>query len=266
MFRDGLAALRRLARRRHTRALRGFSNPRSFERKLLSQNAEDGLIHEILFRIGSDRHFVEFGVGDGSECNSALLSLYYGWRGLIIEGDPANAESLRRRYRELPVDVRCEFVTRENIASILRSANISEEFDLLSIDIDGNDYWIWEALDAYRPRLVIIEYNASISPDRFWVMRYDAAHRWDKSLYYGASLRALAFLGKEKGYALISTDSAGVNAFFVRHDLLRKSGFPELTPENAYREPTGILRILPMRAGPGVDDPAQLGDSVICGR
>jgi hypothetical protein len=265
-IRNSLAALRRLARQRHTRTLQRFSDLQAFERKVLSQNAEDGLIHEILFRIGEDRYFVEFGVGDGIECNTALLSLHYGWRGLVIEADATNAERLRERYRGLSVEVRSEFVTRESIVTIFRTADVPSEFDLLSIDIDGNDYWVWEALDAYRPRLAIIEYNASISPDRFWVMRYNAKHVWEKTLYYGASIRALTFLAEKKGYALIGTDSQGVNAFFVRRDLLAKSGFPERAPKDVYRKPGGIWRLFPAQIGPSVTDAAQLSDAAVCGR
>jgi hypothetical protein len=264
--RGSLAAARRIARKRHTRALGRFDDLRAFERKVLSQNAEDGILHEILFRIGADRYFVEFGVGDGSECNTALLSLHYGWRGLVIEADTESANRLRERYRERPVTVRSEFVTRESIVQIFRAAGVPEEFDLLSIDIDGNDFWVWEALDAYRPRVVIIEYNASIPPDRFWVMRYDAAYIWKKTLYYGASLRALAYLGQKKGYALLGTDSAGVNAFFVRRDLLAAVGFPERAPEDVYRKPGGVWRLFPAQDGPSVTDPAQLGDPAVCGR
>ncbi len=266
VFRKSLATLRKLARRRHARALSRFSDPQAFEKKVLSQNAEDGIIHEILFRIGLDRYFVEFGVGDGSECNSALLAQKYGWRGLVIEGDPRLAAALRERYRSSPIEVRTAYVTRASIVEIFRSASVPEEFDLLSIDIDGNDFWVWEALDAYRPRLVVIEYNASIPPDRFWVMRYDAAYIWKKTLYYGASLRALVHLGEKKGYALIGTDSAGVNAFFVRRDLLSAAGFPERSPEDVYRKPGGIWRLFPAQDGPCVDDPAQLDDATVCGR
>ncbi|MBV8600082.1 MAG: hypothetical protein JO359_00820 [Candidatus Eremiobacteraeota bacterium] len=254
-----LGGARRLARMRHTRALRSFGELQSFERKVLSQNGEDGILRELLFRLGRDRFFVEFGVQDGSECNTALLSQWYGWNGVLIEGDPAYAARLRERYRDGGVTVLCEFVTRENIVQLFERAGVPQEFDLLSIDIDGNDYWVWEALGGYRPRVVVIEYNGSIPPDRFWIMRYDPAHRWNKTLYYGASLSALKFLGDRKGYALVGTDSAGVNAFFVRRDLLAAAGFPERTVAEAYSKPGGFSTLFPAHDGPAVTDPAQLG-------
>ena len=267
-MRSTLAALRRVARARHLRALARFSDLNAFERKIYSQNGEDGILHELLFRVGRDRYFVEFGVWDGSECNTALLAEWYGWHGLLIEGDPILAEGLRSRHRvrEDDVKVMCEFITRENIVDLFRRGGVPEEFDFLSIDIDGNDYWVWEALDAYRPRVVVIEYNGSLPAQSFWIMRYNPAHEWDKTLYYGASLAALEHLGLQKGYALLGTDSVGINAFFVRRDLLLASRFPERTAAQAYRRPGGVYSLFPSKDGPAVTDPAQLTDKEACGR
>jgi uncharacterized coiled-coil protein SlyX len=119
-----------------------------------------------------------------------------------------------------PVAVRAAFVTTENINELLAEANVPPEFDLLSIDIDGNDYWIWQALTDYSPRAVIIEYNASFRPPRAWTMPYNPQHSWDGSNYYGVSLSALEKLGRQKGYRLVGCSSLGVNAFFVRADLV----------------------------------------------
>src|SRR6185437_13950018 len=101
------------------------------------------------------------------------------------------------------------YVTVENIAELFRANGVPAEPDLLSIDVDGNDYWLWEALEAYRPRVVVMEYNAAhVPPDR-WVLPYDPDHRWAGDDVYGASLAALEELGKRKGYALLGTDLKG---------------------------------------------------------
>jgi hypothetical protein len=186
-----------------------------------SQNDEDGIIQEIFRRIGEEnRTFVEFGVGNGLQNNTRLL-LYRGWKGLWIEADPSSCKKIRRSFaRELStgqLQLISEFVTRENIQSLIQSANLGP-LDLLSIDIDGNDYWIWEAVEL-RPRVVTIEYNAKFHPPTHWVMEYNAAHQWNSSDYQGASLQSLADLSGRKGFRLVGCCLAGVNAFFVRQDL-----------------------------------------------
>lgn len=218
--------------------LRRFARINEFERRITSQNGEDGIIAEIFRRIGTtNRYFVEFGVGDGHECNTAQLALF-GWSGLMLEGDPADAASLARRYASLgALHVAQVFITAENIAGIFGSHGVPKEFDILSIDVDGNDYWIWRALSGYRPRVVVIEYNSAYPPPRRWVMRYDPEHRWDKTTYYGASISSFEALGKDLGYCLLGTDVTGVNAFFVRRDLLRASGFRALDAAAAYHAP-----------------------------
>jgi hypothetical protein len=136
-------------------------------------------------------------------------------------------------------------VRRDNIARIFRENDVPQDLDLLSIDIDGNDYWIWEALAAYRPKVVVIEYNATLGPQRSVTIPYDDDHVWTLDHYFGASLAALTKLGQRLGYALIGTESAGVNAFFVRRDLLEICGFPELAPREAHRRNTFVEMLLP---------------------
>ena len=123
--------------------------------------------------------------------------------------------------------------------SIFTDHGVPTEFDLLSIDIDGNDYWVWESLHVYKPRLVIIEYNSSYPPPQKMVIPYNPSFTWDGTDYFGASLTSLALLGTRLGYALLGTDSRGVNAFFIREDLLSISTLrlQELPPEQAYNPP-----------------------------
>ncbi len=182
------------------------------------------------------------------ECNTALLAKSYGWKGVMIEGDDASFETLRKNYSSLPnvrpVHAR---VTRENIAQLFAENGVPHDLDLLSIDVDGNDYYLWEALADYRPRVVVIEFNPAFAPPKHWVMHYDPEHVWRHDNYYGASLASLTTLGRRLGYALIGIDSNIINAFFVRRDLLDIVQFPERVPADVYQAPTYVL---PHRDGP----------------
>jgi len=198
--------------RRPIRDITVFQRHISFiERPEYSQNGEDGIIHAIFAKIGStNRFFVEFGVEDGVECNTRYLSKHHSWRGLLMDGSNEN-ESL---------NLHKEFITAENIESLFEKYDVPNKFDLLSIDIDGNDYWVWKAIIHWQPRVVVIEYNACIPALPSVTMPYKSDFMWDKTDYYGVSLGALEKLGKEKGYTLIGTDRNGVNAFFVLNEFM----------------------------------------------
>jgi hypothetical protein len=200
----------------------------------------------LFSQIGTtNRRFVEFGVEDGRECNTANLSLSWGWQGLLLEPDPAGAESARRFYlAELgnnasAVTVREAFVTPENINEILADEGFDHEFDLLSIDIDSHDYWVWKAIEKPTARVVVIEYNATLGPDRSATIPYDPSFRYDQyfhgGVYHGASLAALTKIANGKGYALIGCESQGANAFFVRRDCLAGTQLVECTAKQAWR-------------------------------
>jgi hypothetical protein len=198
-----------------------------FERKQYSQNGEDGIIDAIFEACGvTNRFFVECGCHDARECNTAYL-LAQGWSGLLMDAD-----GISRNPR---ATVQREFITAENINLLLDKYQVPEEFDLLSIDIDGNDYWVWQAVSR-RPRVVVIEYNASISPKDRRVIPYDPLFRWAGTDYFGASLRALAELGERKGYCLVYCESRGVNAFFVERDIV-PSTFVHRPLRKVYRPP-----------------------------
>lgn len=189
-----------------------IENISSFEEKIYSQNGEDGIIKMIFHRIGVTNKFcVEFGVGDGSESNTRYLIEREGWDYLCMDGG---------NYSSPYVDIRKEFITAENINSLFRKYNVPEEFDLLSIDIDYNTYWIWRAIEGYSPRVAVIEYNASFPPTESKAVKYDPNAIWDDTNYFGASLLALVKLGKSKGYTLLGCGDMGINAFFVRNDLI----------------------------------------------
>ena len=179
-----------------------------YERRVASQNGEDGILQAIFTAIGTtDKYFVEFGVGNGEQCNTAYLAAHRGWTGLLmdVEAGPPHAR----------IPVHQELVTAENVNALFEKYGVPASFDLLSIDIDGNDYWVWKAITAYRPRVVVIEYNASVPPTESRTIPYDPAFRWSGTDYFGASLLALAKLGQEKHYVLVGCDRSGTNAFFV---------------------------------------------------
>lgn len=180
---------------------------REFEAQTYSQCGEDGALQRIYECIGTtNRTFVEFGAWDGRHLsNTANLRLNYDWTGLLMEGsDRADGELVTR-----------EFVTAENVEALFARYGVPETFDLLSVDIDGNDYWVWKAIEHYTPRVVIVEYNIFFALDASLTIEYHADHVWDETTYHGASLAALCKLGLEKSYTLVHTDSWSPNAFFV---------------------------------------------------
>jgi hypothetical protein len=230
---------------------------RAYERRVYSQNGEDGILEEILRRVGAPKkYFVEFGVETGEQCNCARLVLEEGWHGLFIEGFAPYFEQLRERYCSR-LGVRClqAYVSSANIETLLREQGVPIDLDVLSIDIDGNDYWVWKAIDRWRPRVVVIEYNASHPPGKKWVMQENRDHRWDGTTYYGASLTSLTALGRQKGYTLVATNSSGVNAFFVRDDLVTVDRFLDPAVHYHYSRPTygPVLGTHPPRSGPFVE-------------
>jgi hypothetical protein len=184
-----------------------LSDLKTYEKSVYSQFGEDGVIGRILECIGTtNRFFVDFGAFDGiSLSNTANLRLHHGWTGLLMDGDSSNHNSL----------VTTEIVTAENVEALFKKHGVPNEFDLLSIDIDGNDYWVWQAIERFVPRVVVIEYNIFFGLQHAKTMPYRADHVWDKTAYHGASLAALRKLGRSKGYSLVWTESYSPNAFFV---------------------------------------------------
>ncbi len=190
-----------------------------------SQNEEDGIVLEIFSRIGiSSRTFVEIGVGNGIE-NNSLFWLKQGWRGAWIEGGADNSDFIRRMFAQAidrgVVHFRQALVSAGNINELIDSTPFSgTEIDLLSIDIDGNDYYVFERLNSLNARVVVIEYNAKYPPPIRWRIPYSSEHVWDGSDWFGASLQSLCELFESRKYSLVGCNVTGSNAFFVRNDLL----------------------------------------------
>lgn len=195
-----------------------------FEYQSFSQCGEDGILDEIFKRIGTtNRYFVEFGVENGTECNSTLL-LYKGWKGLWIEGNAQSVQHINAHMAGIigngTLRVLNNFITAENIQSLFTQGGCPEEPDMVSIDIDRNDYYVWKSIVQFKPRVVVIEYNAIFPPDVSFTVPYDGSKTWDRTSNFGASLGLLNTLGEEKGYSLVACNFAGTNAFFVRKDCL----------------------------------------------
>jgi hypothetical protein len=217
---------------------------RAHELRVYSQSGEDGLLLHFFSLIRAPgKSFIEIGIEDGTECNSANLAINFGWRGLLVEGSPSLAEKARdfyhRRHKIEPgrVQIAAQFVTRENVNQLFAVHGLGGEIDLLSIDIDGNDYWVWQAIEGTQPRVVAIEYNASFGPARSISTRYNpvfdryAFH--PSGWYHGASLTALTKLAHQKGYILAGCDSFGADAFFIRRELAAGL-IEEMTPAEAF--------------------------------
>jgi hypothetical protein len=228
------------------------------EFRVFSQWGEDGILQHLLAYVPVERRiFVEFGVQDYRESNTRFLLVHNNWSGVVFDGNEANIESIRRDDLYWRHNLKAEraFVTRENINGLLRQAGLSGDIGLLSIDIDGNDYWVWESIEVVNPRMVVCEYNARWGPDRAVTIPYDPgfvrgrAHH--SMIYYGASLAALCGLARRKGYAFVGCCSAGNNAFFVQKHFLA-GGLRDLAPSEGFfparfreaRDEQGRLRFL----------------------
>jgi hypothetical protein len=206
--------------------------------KIYSQYDEDGIIQEIFNRIGAtSRTFIEFGVGNGLE-NNTLALLLNGWNGLWIEGSAPDISRIQSKFRDTIANgrlrLKAAFVDRDNIYGLI-GEYFGGEIDFLSVDIDGNDIHVLAALDVVRPRVITIEYNAKFPPPISIAQRYEAGFVWNRTDYMGASLAAIAKVASAKGYSLVGCGIAGVNAFFVRNDLLADKFAAPFTAENHYQ-------------------------------
>lgn len=205
----------------------------TYEKGIHSQNGEDGVIEKIFEVIGMNtRFYVELGAYDGHCWTNTKQLRESGWMGVLLDWRKENPE----------LNLHKEVINPETVNQLFVNYEIPFDFDLLSIDLDCNDFYVWNALaDSYRPRVVVVEYNASHGFNEDKVVAYDVNNAWDGTNNYGASLLAFYQLGLKKGYSLVYAESKGVNLFFVRNDLLARTAttFKNINDvEKLYRVPT----------------------------
>lgn len=202
------------------------------EFKIFSQFGDDGIIQFLIdkLEIGYDyQNFIEFGVEDYSEANTKFLLLNNNWSGFILDSSDKNIESIKKKnyFWKYDLEAKQSFVKKENINElILNSSMKNKKIGILSIDIDGNDYWIWKEISVIDPMIVIIEYNSTFGQNHKISIPYDKNFDRSKAhysnLYWGASIEALKFLASKKGYKFLTTNSAGNNAYFIKENIFDK--------------------------------------------
>lgn len=210
------------------------------EFQVFSQWGEDGIIQFLISNVPINRKiFVEFGVQNYTESNTRFLLINNNWSGLVIDGGSEEIAYIKNDpiYWQYNLKAVNSFITKDNINQILSDNGIQGEIGLLSVDIDGNDYWVWQAIDCINPAIVVSEYNFRFGANKAVTVPYDASFVRSKAhysnIYYGASLKALCILADRKGYAFVGCNSAGNNAFFVRKDL-KPDAINEITVEEGY--------------------------------
>ncbi len=202
-------------------------NLKDYEFKVFSQWGEDGIIQHLVQSIEiKNKTFIEFGIEDFSESNCRFLMMKNNWQGFVIDGSETNIQKLKNAYFywKYHLEATDRFITKDNIEDILATSGFDEDLGILSVDLDGNDFFILEAITKFKPRILICEYNAVFGMNRKITTPYKSDFRRTvahySNLYFGASLAAMTYLADKKGYALVGTNSHGVNAFYVRKDLL----------------------------------------------
>ncbi len=219
----------------------GSKNLNDYEASIFSQWGEDGIINYLINEINpKEKVFLEFGVDNYDESNTRFLLFNDNWSGHIIDGDLQNIEYIKKNYYYWRYDLNAynKFIDAENINAFLKS-KINGQLGLISIDIDGNDYWILKEIDLkfFCPEILICEYNSLLGYKYGLTIPYDKSFiRGEKNsnIYYGASLKAINDLCEEKGYFLVGTNLNGNNIFFLRND--HKNKFKQITPEQAFKK------------------------------
>nr|WP_278003492.1 hypothetical protein [Nodosilinea sp. TSF1-S3] len=211
------------------------------EFKVFSQFGEDGILQYLVRETGIRRDeqiFVEFGVQNYVESNTRFLLFNDNWRGLILDGSEQYMSFVRSQdlYWRHDLTAVTAWITRDNINDLIKDAGFYGDVGILSIDIDGNDYWVWERIGVINPVIVVVEWNSVFGPDHAISIPYSedfqrgTAHY--SNLYWGASIQAFNHLAERKGYALMGSNTAANNLFFVRRDRLGR--LTPLTPHQAY--------------------------------
>lgn len=239
-----------------------FPSLQDVEFRNFSENGEDGILLYLFSLIGTtNQRAIEICAGDGRQCNAANLIIHHGWDGLLFDGDAQKVDFGKKFYsshpdtKNWPPKFIQAWVTAENVNQLVNEAGFTGEVDLLSLDIDGQDYWVWKELNCVTPRIVVLEYQDILGPDRCLTVPYDpnfiATFGPHGPNYCGASLGAFVKLGRQKGYRLIGCQRYGYNAFFLRNDV-GLDVFPEILAKDCFIHPKvkfGIENRYPNVAG-----------------
>jgi hypothetical protein len=202
-----------------------YENIQETEFKVFSQFEDDGIIQYLINNIDvSEKKFIEFGVENYTESNTRFLLINNNWKGLVIDINKADIDYIKNDEIYWMHDLTAIHaqVDKDNINQIISVNRFAGKVGILSIDIDGNDYWIWECINVVEPDIVIVEYNSILGCDRAVTIPYDPTFNRSKAhysnLYWGCSLKALYLLAKRKGYVFVGSNSAGNNAYFVKKE------------------------------------------------
>jgi hypothetical protein len=237
---------------------------REFENTVYSQAGDDGILERIFEIIPPTRHFaIEFGAGNGVKfSNVRRLFINRGWGGLLIEGDDELASQCRRSYDGI-ANVRTvqAWVFPANVELLFAENNVPRDLDLLVVDIDSNDWYVWRAIQEFRPKVVMIEYNGMFAPPQKMVIGFHPLTYWnEKNLHFGASIQSFYELGKQKGYELVGTDYRGINLFFVDRQYYPRFRLQDNSPGTMFRPYnfTGVYNPEDLRKGTQPEPPPEL--------
>ena len=202
-----------------------------YEKKWFSQNGEDGItikLVDIIYGTMNDpnKYYVEFGVENGKECNTRILREKYGWRGLQMDGSNHNEK----------INLQREFITKENITQLFEKYNVPKLINVLSVDIDFNDFYcLHEILKNYVCDIIICEYNGCHFPTEDKIVVYNSTQTWDTTNYFGASLLSMVKLCSAFNYTLVYCNANGVNAFFINNEIINKLSLNFLNMEDIMK-------------------------------
>jgi len=193
-----------------------------FEKKIFSQNGEDGItikLLEMIYDVHDTNYYVEFGVESGRECNTRILREKYGWKGLQMDGG----------FQNLSINLQQEYITKENILELFKKYSVPSVINLLSVDIDFNDFYcLHQILTTYTCDIIVCEYNGAHYPNEDKIVRYDPNGRWDNTNYFGASLLSFYKLCNRYNYTLVYCNANGTNAFFIHNDIIHRKNISTL--------------------------------------
>lgn len=223
--------------------------------RVFSQNGEDGILLYIFSLVGTtNKTYVEICAGNGIECNTANLTINHGWRGLLFDGNEENVKAGNTFYQKhrdtfsWAPQIQHEWITVDNVNDLIAQRGVSGEIDLLSLDLDGNDYWVLKALNVISPRVIVVEYQTAWGPDIAITQRYNkdfhiSQHKVDGVLpRCGASLAAFEMLLTPRGYRLVGCERQCFNAFFIREDVGNEI-FPRIDRKSCFDYPSAQYRM-----------------------